>query len=135
MKLAFSTLGCPDFNWSDIYAMAKDIGFDGIEIRGLGKDIFSDRAQPFHEDEIAQTIKKLSKLRLEIPCVSSGCCLKFSEKVQENKDEIIQYIQLASKVGAPFVRVLGDLEPHPEGEVRSEERRVEKWMIRWFLPH
>ena len=28
MKIAFSTLGCPDFSWSDIYAMAKDLAFD-----------------------------------------------------------------------------------------------------------
>ena len=25
MKLAFSTVGCPDFQWSEIYAMAKDL--------------------------------------------------------------------------------------------------------------
>ena len=37
MKLAFSTVGCPDFQWSEIYSMAKDLGFDGIEVRGLGK--------------------------------------------------------------------------------------------------
>lgn len=117
MKIAFSTLGCPDFSWSDIYSMAKDIGFDGIEIRGLGKDIFSDKAQPFHEEEIPQTVKKLNKLRLEIPCISSGCCLKFPEKAEENHREIVRYIQLASKVGAPYIRVLGDLEPHPEGDV------------------
>ena len=41
MKLAFSTLGCPDFSWNDIYSMAKDLGFDGIEIRGLGNEIFA----------------------------------------------------------------------------------------------
>ena len=35
MKIAFSTLGCPDFSWQDIYSMAKDLGFDGIEIRGF----------------------------------------------------------------------------------------------------
>ena len=29
-------LGCPDFDWPDIYSMAKDLGFDGIEMRGLG---------------------------------------------------------------------------------------------------
>lgn len=34
MKIAFSTLGCPDFSWTDIYPMAKDFHFDGIEIRG-----------------------------------------------------------------------------------------------------
>ena len=49
MKIAFSTLGCPDFSWSDIYSMAKDLGFDGIEIRGLGNEIFAVKAQPFTE--------------------------------------------------------------------------------------
>jgi len=49
MKLAFSTLGCPDFSWTDIYSMAKDLGYHGIEIRGLGDDIFAVKAQPFKE--------------------------------------------------------------------------------------
>ena len=39
MKLSFSTLGCPDFNWSEIYSMARDFRFDGIEVRGIGDDI------------------------------------------------------------------------------------------------
>jgi len=30
MKLAFSTLGCPSYAWTDVYPMAKDLGFDGI---------------------------------------------------------------------------------------------------------
>lgn len=47
MKLAFSTVGCPDFQWSEIYSMAKDLGFDGIEVRGLGKEISTFNMQPF----------------------------------------------------------------------------------------
>ena len=35
MKISFSTLACPDFSWTDIYTMAKDLGFGGIEIHGL----------------------------------------------------------------------------------------------------
>ena len=41
MKISFSTLACPDYSWVDIYSMAKDLGFGGIEIRGLGQDIFA----------------------------------------------------------------------------------------------
>ncbi|MGI5902356.1 MAG: AMP-binding protein [Desulfitobacteriia bacterium] len=117
MKLAFSTLGCPNFSWPEIYSMAKDLGFDGIEIRGLGKDIFAVQAQPFTKDQLPQTIKKLSELRLEIPCLSSGCCLKFPEQAEKNHEEIVQYIILAAKLGTPYVRILADLEPHPTGEV------------------
>jgi fatty-acyl-CoA synthase len=117
MKIAFSTLGCPDFDWSDIYSMAKDFGFDGIEIRGLGDEIFAVNAQPFKESQLPQTKKKLSSLRLEIPCISSGCCLKFSEKSEENYQKIVQYIMLASKLGTPYVRILADLEPKANGAV------------------
>ena len=51
MKIAFSTLGCPDFSWTDIYSVAKDFGFDGIEIRGLGDDIFAVKASPFTDSQ------------------------------------------------------------------------------------
>ena len=47
MKIAFSTLGCPEFGWTDIYSMAKDFHFDGIEVRGLGHDLYAYRAAPF----------------------------------------------------------------------------------------
>ncbi|HHV58923.1 MAG TPA: AMP-binding protein [Clostridiaceae bacterium] len=120
MKLAFSTLGCPNFSWVDIYTMAKDLGFHGIEIRGLGDQIFAVKAKPFTESQLPQTMKKLSSLRLEIPCLSSGCCLKFPEDAQKNRQEIEQYIMLASKLGTPYIRILADLNPHPEGEVDDE---------------
>lgn len=120
MKIAFSTLGCPDFSWNDIYSMAKDLGFDGIEIRGLGNEIFAVQAQPFTEAQLPQTIKKLSELRIEIPCLSSGCCLKYAERAEENHNEIVQYIMLASKLGTPFIRILADRQPQPEGEVDDE---------------
>jgi fatty-acyl-CoA synthase len=117
MKIAFSTLGCPDFSWTDIYTMAKDLGFDGIEIRGLGKDIFAVKAQPFTESQLPHTIRQLTRLHIEIPCLSSGCCLKYAGMEEENIAEITQYILLAKKLGTPFVRVLADREPQPEGEV------------------
>ncbi|QSX08559.1 AMP-binding protein [Alkalibacter rhizosphaerae] len=120
MKIAFSTLGCPDFNWSEIYAMAKDLGFDGIEIRGLGNELAAFHAQPFHPEHLEETKNKLKELRLDIPCLSSGCCLRFPDQAQANHDEIVQYMTLASKLGTPYVRILGDLEPHPTGEVDDQ---------------
>ena len=56
MKIGFSTLSCPDWAWSDIYSLAKDFKFDGIEIRGLGNEIFSVKAQPFTEAQLPATI-------------------------------------------------------------------------------
>ncbi|MEA4890433.1 MAG: AMP-binding protein [Clostridiaceae bacterium] len=120
MKIAFSTLGCPDFDWPDIYSMAKDFGFSGIEIRGLGREIFTVKAPPFTDKQLPQTIKLLAKLRLEIPCLSSGCCLKFADQADRNYEEISAYILLAEKLGTPYVRILADLEPQAAGDVDDE---------------
>jgi len=120
MKLAFSTLGCPNFSWAEIYSMAKDLGFDGIEIRGLGDDIFAVKDKPFTDEQLPKTVEKLKSLNLEIPCLSSGCCLKYPEKEEENVAEITQYIILAGKLGTPFVRILADRNPEPEGEVDDD---------------
>jgi fatty-acyl-CoA synthase len=117
MKLSFSTLGCPEFDWSDIYSMAKDFGFHGIEMRGLGDNIFDVTARPFTEENLPQTVARLKRMRLEIPCLTSGCCLKYGEKAEKSHAEIVQYIMLASKLGTPFIRILADLEPQPFDEV------------------
>ncbi|MGN0767824.1 MAG: AMP-binding protein, partial [Christensenellales bacterium] len=117
MKLSFSTLACPDFTWSEIYSMTKDFGLDGIEIRGLGNEISAIHAIPFTDDKIDSTIAKLAELNLVIPCLSSGCALKFKDKEKENIEELEQYIALAGRLSTPYVRVLADLEPRPSGEV------------------
>ncbi|MBD5114153.1 MAG: AMP-binding protein [Ruminococcaceae bacterium] len=121
MKISFSTLACPDFEWSDIYSMAKDFNFDGIEIRGLGADIFSVKSNPFTEPQLPNTVAKLNKLNLEIPCLSSGACLKFFDKSEENQKEIAEYARLANKLGASYIRILADLEPYPEEDIDDEK--------------
>ncbi|MCL2706947.1 MAG: AMP-binding protein [Dehalococcoidia bacterium] len=116
MKLAFSTLACPNWSWQDIVSAAKDSGFDGIEVRGLGEEIFAVRAQPFAEEELPSTIKKLHALRLSVPCFSSACCLKLKEREHENLAEITEYIKLAGMLATPYVRILADIAPAPTGD-------------------
>lgn len=120
MKLAFSTLGCPDFDWSDIYSIAKDFGFSGIEIRGLGEEIFSVNARPFRPENIEKTKALLKRLKLEIPCFSSGTSLEDPEKAVQARVEIREYIDLAASLGTPYIRVLGDATAAPVKEVDDE---------------
>ena len=120
MKIGFSTLACPEWSWQDIYSMAKDFNFDGIEIRGLGDEIFSVKAQPFTDSQLPKTIEKLKSLGLEIPCLSSGACLKYKDRFAEAEAEITAYAQLANKLGASYIRILADRDPGPEGEVDDE---------------
>jgi len=117
MKLAFSTLGCPEWTWTEIYTMAYDLEFSGIEIRGLGEEIMAARAKPFLPGEIDRTSEMLDRLKLSISCFSSNCVLASMEGAAAADAEINEYIALAAKVGAPYVRVLADANPAPEGEV------------------
>ncbi|MBQ5337539.1 MAG: sugar phosphate isomerase/epimerase, partial [Oscillospiraceae bacterium] len=108
MKICFSTLGCPDFEWPDVYSMAKDLGFDGIELRCYGLPADPYRSKPFTGAQLPKTVAKLRSLKLEIPCISSNCCLNEKDNEEQNRKELKACMELAQAVGAPYVRVLGD---------------------------
>ncbi len=120
MKLSFSTLACPGYSWEEIYALAKDFGFHGIEVRGLGDDIFSVNASPFHPENLEKTKAALKRLKLEICCLSSGCALKFADRHEEYIAELKEYIALAQALETPYIRVLGDLKAEPEEDFPDE---------------
>lgn len=117
MKLAFSTLGCPNFGWSEIFSMAKDLGFQGIEMRGYGDELFSVKSKAFKPENIEKTLDALKKGHMEIPCLSTGCALKHKEKADETINEIKEYISLAKKLGSSYIRILADEKAGPDGEV------------------
>ncbi len=110
MKIAFSTLGSPNYSWKEVFTMARDLGMDGIEIRGLGNDLFNNtpREQIMHD---------LKAHKLSIPCLSSGCSLSDGEDDETHIEALTAYIQTAAMLGAPYVRVLGDASAAPMAEV------------------
>ncbi len=123
MKLSFSTLACPDYSWEEIYSLAKDFGFHGIEMRGLGGDLFSLSASPFRAENLADTRATLKRLKLEICCLSSGCALRYTERHDEYVAELKEYIALAKELGTPYIRVLGDETAEP-GEDFDDENVI-----------
>ncbi len=128
MKFAFSTLACPNYTWTDICAMAKDLGFQGIEVR----EIESENARsPFAAAKCEATVARLRALKIEVPCLSTGSCLSHTEKREENRQEILKYIEVAEKIGTPYIRILADMGPAPEGEVDDEAVLAE---MQAFIP-
>ncbi len=104
MKLAFSSLGCPDLTWQDMTSLAKDFGFHGIELRGY---------EDTPVDELLSALSKLRTGRLEISCVSTFKSLQYPEKLDEALAEARHAITLAKELGAGFVRLLGDRTAEP----------------------
>ncbi len=130
MKLAFSTLGCPNWTFSEIFATAKDLGFDGVEIRGIGKEIFAPDIAEFSDSKIDATLAKIKRLGIEIPCVTSGICVRdYGKDVAADEkavEDAAKYAALAAKLGASYIRILGDADVMPRGEVSDD--RVEAAM-------
>jgi sugar phosphate isomerase/epimerase len=120
MKLAFSTLGCPGWTWEEIYVTAKDLGLDGIEIRGIEAEIYAPDIKPFRPENIDKTISKLKRLNLEIPMLTSASCMFDVINQKEAISEAEAYIDLAHKIGTPFIRVLGDKNGAPGKKINYE---------------
>ncbi len=117
MKISFSTLGCPNWTLNEILSAAKDLGYDGIELRGLGEDIYLPDAKLF-TDGGSRVSHELSARGLFIPCISTDCTLQIAD------DDVLAqtraYIELAARLHAPYIRVLGDTAPEPGAGVDTE---------------
>lgn len=112
MKLSFSTLGCPRWSWQDVLTTAKDLGFDGVELRGLGDEMYAPKIPEFAPQNLAQTKADLAEKGLVIPILTSAAVLADKERAQASFVEACAYIDLASAMGVPYVRVMGTGEPH-----------------------
>ena len=122
MKTSFSTLACPTNSFTDITVMAKDLGFDGIELRGVGLDeaqnepvfdICEGRSYAFSPENFDASLKRLKSLGLSISCLSSGCHLKDVSRHDDVVAEVRAYIDFARRTDCSYVRLLGDISPEP----------------------
>lgn len=113
MKLCFSTIGCPDWKFTDIVSTAKDLGYAAIEIRGIGGEIYAPNLKEFGED-LGKTEELLSRTGVKIAMLTSGAALanhNDSDAVSEAK----AYIDLAKKLKVEFVRVMSTDKPYFDG--------------------
>lgn len=123
LPISFSTLGCPDWTWKTILAEADRLGYAGIEIRGLEGEMDLPRWPGFQGNRLQEARTDLAALGLVITDLgaSSNMHLKDPGERQKSLDEGRRFIDLAAKLGAPYVRMFGDRIPpdEPREEVMS----------------
>ena len=97
MKLCFSTIGCPDWTLRDIVATAKDLGYEGIEIRSIRGEVDATKMREFTTD-IDKTIQLLERTGIKIAMLSTNCAL-----ANHNDETAVErakaYIDHASRLG------------------------------------
>ncbi len=102
MKLAFSTLGCPDWDLEAVIGAARKFGYDGIELRALGGSLDLLSRPEFAAPQLQEDI--------EICCVDTSCTFHSPDAIERAKQvEIaLAHAELAAKLSAPLIRVFPD---------------------------
>ena len=120
MKFSFSTVGCPDWSWSEILAAARDLGYDGLELRSLGKELFLPGVSRFQPDRVEAARADLTARGLCVTCLDSDVLL--SRPVDAQIERAKAWLGLACALHVPYIRVLGDEWGQPDSDV--DEKRV-----------
>lgn len=122
LPLAFSTLGCPSWDWQKILSFAESNGFAAIEVRGLQGSMDTPARPEFAPDRIAQTKKDIAAHGLKIACVSSSSAMheKDPAKRAQSLADAKRFIELAASLGAPNVRVFGNNIDGPKDEIIAQ---------------
>ncbi len=123
LKVCFSTLGCPEWSLKEILSTAKDLNYDGVEVRGVHNELYAPKIKEFQNIDEAKELFK--KFNITLTCLTSQSYLFLDDG--EMLKEAYDYIDLASALGVPYVRVLGDKDPAPKGEI--DDTLVKKNLI------
>ena len=110
MKLAFSTLGCPDWDLAEVIAGARKYGYVGFELRALGGSLDLPGRDEFAAKQIATTREYLKREGVEICCVDTSCTfhsVDASERAAQVKMALV-HAELAARLDAPLIRVFPD---------------------------
>jgi len=119
LPLAFTTLGCPAWEWPKILEFAETHAFAAIELRGLMGSMDLPSRPEFAPERIAQSKKELAAHSLKFADVGSSSELhdpdpaKRAQQIADAK----RFIDLASALGSPYVRVFGNEIKGPREEV------------------
>ena len=111
MKIAFTTLACPDWSFDKILDEAQKLGYQGIEIRGLDNEMRADRMPVFFAEN-AETTKKIFQSKgLLIAGFGSSVMFHndaaYADAIEEGK----LAVDVCERMGIPGLRVFGDKIP------------------------
>ncbi|ULQ55951.1 sugar phosphate isomerase/epimerase [Flavihumibacter rivuli] len=107
-KLAFSTLGCPDWPLEKITGFAREHGYTGIEVRGIQRELDLTKSPYFNSPAaISATLDRMKANGLQFVGLGSSSTLHFADplKRQQQLDDGRRFIDLAAKLNCPYVRV------------------------------
>ena len=110
MKYSFMSFSCPELDLDGMLRIAAEYGYQGVEPRveskhGHGLEL--DATAAFR----AEAKAKAAASGIAFSCVATSCRYADPATCQKHVDDTIGYIDLASDIGAPALRVFGGTIP------------------------
>ena len=108
MRLAFSTLGCPDWSIEKVLYEARTRGFEAVELRGVDGELDPTLITRFNPEncENAKALFAESSVR---PCVfGSSISLHDADLLPEMFKAAQESVSLCKRMGIPAIRVFGN---------------------------
>jgi len=109
LPIGFSTLGCPKWSVAQIADFAAANDFAGIELRGI-LDKMDLTQVPELSTGLPETEKLFERRQLLVTCLGSSAEMHHADPAKRaaQMDEGRRFIDLAQRLGAPYVRVFGN---------------------------
>lgn len=122
--LSFSTLGCPDWSFKQITEFARKHHYDGLELRGLLRQMDLLQCPEFNSQKNRQTtLRIMNDNGLKFVNLGSSATLHFptGAEREKNLDEGKRYIDLAYDIQCPYVRVFPNNFPKDQPKNKTIE--------------
>lgn len=108
MKLALNTLGCPDYSLDKVISVSKSLGFNGIEIRGLGGILDTKNIPELSEQGSDYFKSTLKNNCLNAVCLCTSASFHDADKLLFSINEAKYDIICAYRCEIPAIRVFGN---------------------------
>jgi len=115
MKLAFTTLGCPQWDLDTICRKAREYGYDGVDFRGL-QDQIDVTVSPVFTTELPGTKRKFADAGIAVSGISSSIQVCDESRFEENLREARRTIPIARALNVAAIRIFGG------GDVKAHSR-------------
>ena len=119
MKLSFSTKGWQEYCWQDFCRMAKEYGFQGIELHDLRDGFLRGLNGPLLP---SAALRQLMDLELELPCLDLLCDIGNGRRLEKNLEELDRCLKTASELHIPYLRLRASGTPAAPAEADEPVR-------------
>ncbi|MBN1246158.1 MAG: sugar phosphate isomerase/epimerase [Anaerolineae bacterium] len=112
LRLSFTTLGCPEWTLEEIAKNASQMGYDGVDFRGL-RDVLDITQSPAFTTQLSATKRLFADHGVAISGIATSARFATADSVEleKNFDEARRNMALAAELNAPVLRVYGGRVP------------------------